>query len=66
MTFSERLKKERRLHMMTQEELAVKTGISYPLLSCYERGVRCNPTSCNLEALAEALGVSMDYLWRGK
>lgn len=66
MTFSERLKKERRRQMMTQEELAVKAGISFPILSCYERGIRCNPTACNLEAIAEALDVTMDWLWRGK
>lgn len=65
MSFAERLKHARKAKGVTQEELAVMTGCSYPLLSSYERGIRCNPTACNLEAIAEALDVTMDWLWRG-
>lgn len=46
---------------MTQLELAERTGLSEAAVRSYELGTR-NPKDAHREAIAEALGVSADYL----
>lgn len=46
---------------MTQLNLARKTGLSEAAVRSYELGTR-NPKDAHCEAIAEALGVSADYL----
>lgn len=46
---------------MTQLDLAEKTGLSEAAVRGYELGTR-NPKDAHREAIAEALGVSADYL----
>lgn len=46
---------------MTQLDLAERTGLSEAAVRSYELGTR-NPKDAHREAIAEALGVSADYL----
>lgn len=46
---------------MTQLDLAEMTGLSEAAVRSYELGTR-NPKDAHREAIAEALGVSADYL----
>lgn len=64
-TFAERLKRLRLEKHMKQCALSVRSGISPNQISNYERGI-CDPGAFALELLADTLGVTMDYLWRGK
>jgi len=48
----------------TQQDLAVRAGISRPLVALAETG-RCRLSPASLERVADALGVTMDWLWRG-
>ena len=63
-SFGERLKRLRKERRMKQSELAAASGIAPNQISNYERGI-CDPGAFALECLADVLGVSMDYLWRG-
>lgn len=63
-TFPQRLRQLRRGLKMTQGTLADKVGVSKSSIAMYERGER-EPSVDALEAIASALGVSLDYL-RGK
>lgn len=47
---------------LTQRDLADKTGLHVMHISKLERGERRNPGSGTLQALARALGVSIDAL----
>jgi transcriptional regulator with XRE-family HTH domain len=52
-----------RLHLdLTQKALADKVGISRTAMNQLEKGEIQNPRMHHLQAIAEALGVSMDYL----
>ena len=51
----------RRASGMTQGELAEKAGVTQAALSRYENGLR-EPEAANLEALADALGVTTRFL----
>lgn len=56
-----RLRMERARTNETQKQVAERTGISAPALCHYEQGTR-TPTMQTLRKLAEAYGVSLDYL----
>jgi transcriptional regulator with XRE-family HTH domain len=59
--FQERLLLARRRASVSQSELAKRTGMYASDISKMERG-RMLPTAPRLRRLAEALGVSADYL----
>lgn len=60
-TFAKRLKAERVLKGLTQEQLASRLGISIGTLSGYERNYR-EPDLSTVTQLAQELRVSVDYL----
>jgi len=55
---------QRHKKKLTQEELAIKSGVSYTTLIKIERGSVKNPTISTIEKIADALGVSIDRLVR--
>ena len=61
MKFGEKITKLKKLKKMSQVELAEKTGISRDAISKYERG-DVLPSVEYAKRIAEALGVSLDYL----
>lgn len=65
MTFGERLGMLLKEKGMTQGELMRKTYISQPVISNYVTGKR-EPSAYTLSLMANALGVTMDYLYRGR
>lgn len=58
----ERLRELRRKYKMSREQLAAKSGVSYPYLAGLESGVRENPSLDILGKLADAFGISIDEL----
>jgi transcriptional regulator with XRE-family HTH domain len=60
-TFAERLKEARTAKKMSLQDLANKTGLAKYHLYCFEHG-KYEPRMITLVWLAEALGVSMDWL----
>lgn len=64
-TTGDRLTRLRTQRGWTQEELAFKAGITQGTVSLIERDEK-TPKADTLDALAEALGVTLDYLWAGK
>lgn len=64
-SFGSRLRKLREAEGMSQADLCGKVGISKGFLSDLENERR-TPGADKLHKLAQALGVSMDYLWTGK
>jgi transcriptional regulator with XRE-family HTH domain len=63
--FAKRLRELRRQSDISQADLAQIVGVHYMHLSRYERGIS-KPKSETLRRLAEALGVTADYLLEGK
>lgn len=63
-TISERLKVAREAVNLTQEQLAVKAGVSQGTIANIEGGVRKNPRE--LLAIAKAVGVNPEWLKSGK
>lgn len=61
MEFSKRLKQSRQDLKITQKELSEKTGIKRTTIASYEVG-NISPSFENVKTLAEALGVTTDYL----
>jgi transcriptional regulator with XRE-family HTH domain len=61
----ERLTAARRRVGWTREELAFQAGLSWPAVAQIESGRRTHPRPATLSALAETLGVTIDYLVRG-
>ena len=59
---AENIKKLRKQHKLSQEELARKAGITYSTLIKLESGANDNPTIKTLQQLAKALNVSLDKL----
>ena len=59
--FGKNLAAIRKSRGFTQEELAVKIGATCSLINYYERRTK-NPTGDVLLKLADALGVSVDFL----
>ncbi|MDI7226539.1 helix-turn-helix domain-containing protein [Leptospira santarosai] len=62
--FPERLRQLRVMKKMSQEELGQLTDLNYNHIGRYERG-DSRPSADKLKALAEALGVTTDYLLSG-
>ncbi len=59
-----RLLKYRKLHKLSQEELAEKIGVSRQAISKWERA-EASPDTDNLVLLAEVYGVTLDELLKG-
>ena len=62
--FPERLKQLRRQKDLSQQELGDKAQVHYSHIGRYERG-QSKPSTDTLKLLAEALGVSADYMLEG-
>jgi transcriptional regulator with XRE-family HTH domain len=62
--FAERLKQLRQQKKLSQTELAEIVGLHYNHIGRYERGVS-RPAADALKRLADALGVTTDYLIDG-
>ena len=60
-----RLKAARRRLGWSREELAFRAKLSWPAVAQIECGRREHPRPATLSALADALGVTIDYLVRG-
>ena len=63
-TLGERIRMRRQELGWTQDQLAAKAGISKGFLSDVENGKR-SVSAGNLQEIAQALGLSLDYLMRG-
>ena len=63
--FGKRLKKERKLRKLTQEQMAEKLDISLKHYGAVERGLTGLSTE-NLIHLSNILGLSLDYLIKGE
>lgn len=63
--FGQRLKKERKLRKLTQEQMAEKLDISLKHYGAVERGLTGLSTE-NLIYLSDILGLSLDYLLKGE
>ncbi len=59
---AQNVKKLRKKHKLSQEQLAQKAGITYSTLIKLESGANNNPTIKTLQLLAKALNVSLDKL----
>jgi transcriptional regulator with XRE-family HTH domain len=62
--FADRLRQLRKQRDLSQAELAQRAGLHPNLIGRYERG-ESRPTADTLKGLADALGVSGDYLLEG-
>jgi len=62
--FAERLRELRRQKDLSQSDLGERVGLHFTHISRYERGLS-RPTADTLKRLADALGVSGDYLLEG-
>lgn len=60
-----RLREVRWKAMMTQCELARRSGVPQPVIQCIESGKTKNPRIDTVASLAKALGTSVDDLIRG-
>ena len=63
---AQNIKKLRKRHKLSQEELAQKANITYSTLIKIESGANDNPTVKTLKKIADALGVKIDRLMGGK
>lgn len=63
-TTGDRLLRLRTAQGWTQEALAHEIGLTKSAIGKFELGL-ATPYVHTLDALAEALGVSMEYLWKG-
>jgi transcriptional regulator with XRE-family HTH domain len=61
-SMGERLKRLRELRGFSQSELARRAGVTHPVISDLERGVRQDMTVSTAKKLAAALGVSLEML----
>jgi transcriptional regulator with XRE-family HTH domain len=59
---SKNIKKFRKQHKVSQEELAKKSGITYSTLIKIESGTNKNPTLETISKIASAFGISLDQL----
>jgi transcriptional regulator with XRE-family HTH domain len=62
--FAERLRELRRQKDLSQSDLGERVSLHFTHISRYERGLS-RPTADTLKRLADALGVSGDYLLEG-
>ena len=63
---AENIKKLRKQHKWSQEELAKKAGVTYSTLIKLESGANKNPTIKTVQQIAAALEVTLDELTRKK
>lgn len=63
-TIGERIKSARRNSGLTQKGLAAQVGVPYQTIQYWENGRR-NPKIDNLQKVADALGVDVNWLLRG-
>lgn len=61
MNFSDKVKRQRELHKLTQQMLGEKVGVSRRTIAAYETSGAV-PRNSTLRKLAAALNVSVDYL----
>ena len=61
-TLGKRIRKERLRYGMSQTELAKRVGISKTAMNQIEMGETTDPRMSRIRAIADILGVSMDYL----
>lgn len=61
---SQNIKRLRKQHKLSQEDLAQKAGITYSTLIKIESGANSNPTIKTLHKIAIALNVNVDALIR--
>ena len=61
---AQNIKKLRKQHNLSQEELAKKAGVTYSTLIKLESGVNKNPTIRTIQQIAAALEVTLDELTR--
>ncbi len=59
---AQNIKKNRKKHKLSQEELAKKAGITYSTLIKIESGANENPTIKTLMKISNTLGVGIDKL----
>lgn len=64
MTFGERLRYIRRRRKMSQDDLAAQVGVSREIIYKYEHDM-ADPRLLIFMCIADALGVTMDFLVRG-
>lgn len=60
--FGSRLKYYRTKELLSQQELAQKSGVSRKQISDFEMNVQTNPREITVYKLATALNISVDYL----
>jgi transcriptional regulator with XRE-family HTH domain len=65
LSFARRLARLRAQAGLSQRELARESGVGCIRIAGYEVAANC-PSADALAKLADALGVTMDKLWRGK
>lgn len=65
MTLGERIKLCRKRKGITQAELARKCGVNRTTINHYEHDIR-EPTLLNAMCVADALGISLEYLAKGE
>jgi len=61
---AQNIKKLRKQHDLSQEELAKKAGVTYSTLIKLESGANKNPTIKTIQQIAAALEVTLDELTR--
>jgi transcriptional regulator with XRE-family HTH domain len=66
MSFGENLRETLDFLYMAQNELAAKTGISPKTIANYVKKDASAPSACKAVAIAQALGVTVEYLVTGK
>jgi len=59
---AQNIKKLRKQHKISQENLAKKAGITYSTLIKLESGANSNPTVNTLKKVADAFRISLDEL----
>jgi transcriptional regulator with XRE-family HTH domain len=62
MTIGERLKSQRSRRKLTQQALAREAGVSQGLIARIETGDVKDPAASVVRRLAQALGITVDYL----
>ena len=61
---ADRLRAFREAAALSKQELATKAGLSISVVSHIEQGKKADPRASTVQALAQALGVSMEELFK--